>query len=432
MTKLTPVLMIANQFPPMGGSGVQRTLKFAKHLRTFGYEPIVFTRETTHARLLDESLLADLPQGIEIIRTKAWDLTEWPGPFGLAGKVVARKMLVPDGDRLWAQFAQKRVLEEIEKRSIQLIYTTSAPYSDHLLGLYVKKKLPHIKWVADFRDEWTNNPYTLDNPHSPSRTKKEKAMEAEVLRSADRLITNTPVMRKNFLAIHGLDGANFDWIPNGYDEADFAALDKQPPNNEKFTVTYTGLLYGRRKPDTFFDAVGQLLQDGSIPRENLDIRLIGNYHVDRLEKSIAQYGLTGCIRVMSYMPHRECLQELLRSDALLLLEGSGRGADAFFTGKVFEYMNTGRPVIAVLPEGAAAGLVRESRIGETADFDNTADIKALFLRYYEKFRDGTLAFEPDMNVIRRFDRKVLTGALAEVFGKALDAKGDENARIVEK
>ena len=419
--KKIPVLMIANQFPPMGGSGVQRTLKFVKHLRAFGYEPIVFTRDTKNTKLRDESLLADVPEGVEIIRTPSWDLTEGPSVFGLAGKVIARKMLVPDGDRLWARMAQKRVIEEIEKRGIELIYTTSAPYSDHLLGLYVKKKLPHVKWVADFRDEWTNNPYTLDNPHSPSRTKKEKAMEAAVLQTADWLITNTPVMRKNFVEIHGLDGANFDWIPNGYDVEDFAALDKTPQENAKFTVTYTGLLYGRRKPDTFFDAVGQLISEGAIPKDGLDIRLIGNYHVERLEKSIAQYGLTGCVRILPYMPHKDCLQELLRSDALLLLEGSGRGADAFFTGKVFEYMNTGRPVIAVLPEGAAAGLVRESKIGETADFDSVEEIKALFLRFYEQYRDKTLTFAPDMAVIGRFERKVLTGELAEVFGKAMGA-----------
>ena len=421
MSQLTSVLMIANQFPPMGGSGVQRTLKFVKHLRAFGYEPIVFTRETDKAKLRDESLLADVPDGVEIIRTPAWDLTEWPSVLSLPGKVIARKILIPDGDRLWARFAQKRALEEIEKRGIKLIYTTSAPYSDHLLGLYIKKKLPHIKWVADFRDEWTNNPYTLDNPHSASRTKKEKAMEAAVLHNADWLVTNTPVMRKNFLEIHGLNGSNFDWIPNGYDEADFAALDKQPPQNAKFTVTYTGLLYGRRKPDTFFDAVGQLIREGLIPKDDIALRLIGNYHVERLEKSIAQYGLTGCVQLLPYMPHKDCLQELLRADALLLLEGSGRGADAFFTGKVFEYMNTGRPVMAVLPEGAAAGLVRESRIGETADFDSVPEIKALFLRYYNQYKSNTLCFAPDADVICRFERKALTGELAEVFRKAIAA-----------
>ena len=418
MEAKTKVLIIANQFPPMGGSGVQRSLKFVKHLRAFGYEPVVFTRETTRCALKDESLLADVPEGVEIIRTTAWDLTEWPSVFSLAGKVLARKLMMPDGERLWARMAQKRALAEIDARGINLIYTTSYPYSDHLLGLYIKKKRPHIKWVADFRDEWTNNPYTLDNPHNAYRTRREKQMEAEVLRAADRLITNTPVMRKNFLEIHGLDGDNFDWIPNGYDEEDFAQLDKTPPVNDKFTVTYTGLLYGRRKPDSFLDAVGQLVTEGAIPRERLDIRLIGNYHVERLEAAIAQYGLTGCVRLMPYMPHKACLQELLRSDALLLLEGSGRGADAFFTGKIFEYMNTGRPVIAVLPAGAAAGLVRESRIGDVADFDSVKEIKALFKDYYDRYASGTLCFSPDYDVIRRFERKALTGALAAVFDKA--------------
>jgi len=418
MSKPIPVLLIANQFPPLGGSGVQRTLKFVKHLRAFGYEPVVLTRDTKRAKLLDETLMADIPEGVEIIRTPAWDLTEWPGVLSLAGKVIARKILVPDGDRLWARFAQKRALAEIKKRGIELVYSTSSPYSDHLLGLYIKKKMPHVKWVVDFRDEWTNNPYTLDNPYGASRTKKEHHMEAEVLRRADRLIANTPIMRQNFLRIHNMSGENFDWIPNGYDEEDFAALDKTKMQNKKFTVTYTGLLYGRRKPDTFFKAVSGLVTDGKIPREAIDIRLIGNYYVDKMEQTIARYSLTGCVRLMAYMPHKDCLQELLRSDALLLLEGSGRGAEAFFTGKVFEYMNTGRPVMAVLPEGAAASLVRESKIGDTADFDDVPAIRDLFYRYYEAYKNGTLSFAPYMDVVQRFERKELTRELAEVFRKA--------------
>ena len=416
----TKVLIIANQFPPMGGSGVQRSLKFVKHLRAFGYEPVVFTRETKRCRLLDESLLADVPAGVEIIRTAAWDLTEWPSVLSLPGKFTARKLLIPDGDRLWARFSQKKALEVIDKSGIELIYTTSAPYSDHLLGLHIKRMRPRVKWVADFRDEWTNNPYTLDNPHGAYRTRKEKAMEAAVLRKADWLVTNTPVMRANFLRIHGLDGSNFDWIPNGYDEEDFAGLDTAPPANDKFTLTYTGLLYGRRKPDTFFEAAGRLVRTGEIPADRLDIRLIGNYNTEKLTKTIARYGLTGCVRLLPYMPHKDCLKELLASDALLLLEGSGRGADAFFTGKVFEYMNTGRPVLAVLPEGAAAGLVRESHIGEVADFDNVDEIATLLLKFYKQYAAKALRFAPDWDVIRRFERKALTGELADVFQKALE------------
>jgi len=414
----TKVLMIANQFPPMGGSGVQRTLKFVKHLRAFGYEPVVFSRETKRCKLLDESLMTDVPDGVDIIRTNARDLTEWPGVFSLPGKFLARKVLIPDGDRLWARFSQKKALDVIDKQNIQLVYTTSAPYSDHLLGLYIKRERPHVKWVADFRDEWTNNPYTLDNPHDAFRTKKEKAMEAAVLREADWLITNTPVMRANFLRTYKMDGSNFDWIPNGYDEEDFAGLDMTQQVNDKFTLTYTGLLYGRRKPDTFFEAAGKLVREGKIQADRLDIRLIGNYNVERLTKAIAQYGLTGCVRLLPYMPHKDCLRALLASDALLLLEGSGRGADAFFTGKVFEYMNTGRPVLAVLPEGAAAGLVRESCIGEVADFDKPDEIAALLLKFYQQYTAKTLRFEPDWDVIKRFERKALTGELAEVFQKA--------------
>lgn len=167
------VLIIANQFPPMGGSGVQRSVKFVKHLRSFGYEPVVFTREVGNMPLKDETLLKDIPDGVKIYRTKPYECVEAKGIFRIPGKVLG-KFMIPDTARLWEHFSKKAVMDVIDKEGIDLIYTTSAPYSDHLLGLYIKKKRPDIKWVVDFRDEWTNNPYTLDNPHGAYRTKREK------------------------------------------------------------------------------------------------------------------------------------------------------------------------------------------------------------------------------------------------------------------
>ncbi|MBQ6554056.1 MAG: glycosyl transferase, partial [Firmicutes bacterium] len=202
------VLIIANQFPPMGGSGVQRSVKFVKHLRSFGYEPVVFTREIGNMPLKDETLLKDVPEGVKIYRTKAWECVEMQGVMRVPGKVLG-KIMIPDSARLWMENSKKEVLKVIKDEGIGIIYTTSAPYSDHLLGRYIKRKMPEIKWAVDFRDEWTNNPYTLDNPYNPIRTKIEKDMEHSVLLEADMLITNTPIMRKNFIENNGIKGDNF-------------------------------------------------------------------------------------------------------------------------------------------------------------------------------------------------------------------------------
>ncbi|WP_250277921.1 glycosyltransferase family 4 protein [[Clostridium] colinum] len=413
------ILIIANQFPPMGGSGVQRSVKFVKHLRTFGYEPIVFTRQTTGAKLLDETLLNDVPHGVNIVRTKAYEPSEVEGLLKIPFKVLS-KIMIPDSARIWFETSKKEALKTIQDNNIKLIYTTSAPYSDHLLGLYIKRKLPNIQWVADFRDEWTNNPYTLDNPHNPIRTKIEKNMEKNVLLEADYLITNTPVMKDNFIKNNKISGDNFYVIPNGYDEEDFYGMDFTSPNNDKFTMVYTGALYGRRKPDNFFKAIKNLKEKGIIKENSLKVKLIGNYHKDKLQAQIDGLGLTKEIEIIGYVPHNVCIKHQLSSDALVLIEGSGVGANAFYTGKIFEYMNTRRPVLALLPDGVAKDLVLESKIGVVANTDDILQIEGIIKEYYEKWQQNVLTFNPDFNIIKKFERKMLTKDLANIFDKALN------------
>lgn len=411
------VLIIANQFPPMGGSGVQRSVKFVKHLRAFGYEPVVLTREVGNMPLKDETLLKDVPEGVKIYRTKAYELPELKGIMRIPGKVLG-KFVVPDTAYFWYKNSRKKALDIIKNEGIDIVYTTSAPYSDHLLGLYIKEKMPDIKWAVDFRDEWTNNPYTLDNPYNLVRTKIEKNMEHTVVTKADMLITNTPVMRENFIKNNAIKGDNFVVIPNGYDVEDFADFDSSvKPENKRLTMVYTGALYGRRKPDNFFKALSELKKEGSIDGDKVLVKLIGNYHKDKLQSQIDSFDLTSSFEIVGYVPHNVCIKHQMAADVLVLIEGSGRGANAFYTGKIFEYMNTNRPVLAVLPEGCAADLVKESKIGIVANTDNVAEIKNIIMDYYNKWLEGKLDFTPDRNVIEGFERKKLTEKLAEVFDK---------------
>ncbi len=413
-------LIIANQFPPMGGSGVQRTSKFVKYLRDFGYNPIVLTRDVGRMPLKDESLLNDIPKQAKVYRTNPKDLTEWRGIFGLVGKVIARKILIPDAEVLWARLSRKKAVEIIKNENINIIYTTSYPYSDHLLGLYIKQSLPHIKWVADFRDEWTNNPYTLDSPHNGFRTKTEKRQELDVLLNADAVIANTPVMRENFIKICPQVKDKICDIPNGYDLDDFLGIEKPTMPNEKLTITYVGSLYGRRKPDPFFEALKQLRDEEKIDCSKLSVRFIGNYKQEQFMEKIKSYGLLDTVSVIGYIPHRECLEKLVESDLLLIIEGTGRGAEAFYTGKIFEYMNSGVPVMALLPDkGVAADLMRKTGIGRTADTDNIPGIKENFLCFYNDWLKGDMSISPDHELIKRFERRELTKELSEIFNSLL-------------
>lgn len=409
------VLMIAHQFPPVGGSGVQRTVKFAKYLRNFGYEPIILTRDASKAALKDETLLSDIPAGIQIIRTAAWDLAALPGILKYFGKVL-NKFLIPDSEILWQHAARKKAVEAVQNNNIDVIYTTSSPYSDHLLGVYLKKKFPEIPLVCDFRDEWTNNPYHV---RKGMRAKIERSQEKSVLAHADQLITNTPVMLANFLRDNPETREKFHVIPNGYDEEDFDGIKGMSPKNDKFTLTYTGLLYGKRKPDNFFEALKRAIAQGSIDKNKIAVRLIGNFKAQLLQETIDSYGLSGVVTLMPYMKHKECLVQLLQSDALLLIEPSGPGAEAFYTGKVFEYMNTERPILATIPEkGAAAQLIHATKTGLVADFNDIETTTNNLVTLYECWLNRSNPLNPVKEEVMKFERKELTKSLVDVLNKS--------------
>lgn len=415
------VLMVAHQFPPVGGSGVQRSAKFAKYLPLYGWEPVVLTRDNKKMVLRDDSMLKELPDNIEIIRTPAYDLTVLPWVFNKVGKFVAWKILIPDGEVLWMKKAVSICLHRIERGDIDAIYTTSAPYSDHLLGLEVKKRYPNLLWLADFRDEWTNNPYLIDKPHRLSRMKKEKEMEREVLKKADVLVTNTPIMKENFVRLNpGFDlETRMHVIPNGFDMEDFEYLGQKEIKNSRFTITYTGALYGRRKPDLFLEAVGNLVRMGKIQKDKILIRFIGSFKHDVLQGLVKLNGLMGAVDTIGYMEHGECLKNMMASDAMLLIEGGGPGSEAFYTGKIFEYIQTGNPILAIIPEkGAAAGLMRSTRTGTVCDWSDVKAIEKGFLDMYKSWENDECIINPDNEEIARYDRKALTESIAELFNKS--------------
>ncbi|HEY5582999.1 MAG TPA: glycosyltransferase family 4 protein [Ruminiclostridium sp.] len=409
------VLIIAHQFPPVGGSGVQRTLKFVKYLRNFDYEPIVLTRDASKAFLKDETLLSEVPESVKIIRTKACDFAALKGVFKYLGKVV-NKLLIPDSEIIWQHFARREALEAVKNNSIDVIYTTSSPYSDHLLGVYLKKHFPEIPLVCDFRDEWTNNPYHV---RKGLRSKIERSQEKMVLSYADCLIANTPVMLSNFLRDNPKTKDKFYVIPNGYDEEDFEGIKDTKPAMDKFTMTYTGLLYGKRKPDNFFEALKKAINEGNIDKSKICVRLIGNFKTELLQSKIDSSGLSNIVVLMPYMKHQECLIELLKSNALLLIEPSGPGSEAFYTGKVFEYMHTERPILAMIPEhGAAAQLIADTKTGLVSDFNDIENTTKNLIYLYNCWVKNSQPLNSDKNEVCKFERKEITKSLVQVLNNS--------------
>jgi glycosyltransferase involved in cell wall biosynthesis len=282
-----------------------------------------------------------------------------------------------------------------------------------LLGLYLKKHFPFVPLVCDFRDEWTNNPYHV---RKNLRAKIERRQEKKVLLAADCLITNTPVMLSNFLRDNPETKNKFYVIPNGYDDEDFEGIKDIIPANERFTLTYTGLLYGKRKPNNFLAALKSAIEQEQIDIAKIHVQLIGNFKADQLQEKIDSLNLNNVVVLLPYLKHRDCLVELLKSDALLLIEPSGPGAEAFYTGKVFEYMNTGRPILATIPyKGAAAQLIVTTNTGLVSDYDDIESTVKNLSYLYKCWVNNSHPLKPNKAEVQKYERKELTKLLVKVL-----------------
>ncbi len=417
---MNKVLIIANEFPPMGGAGVQRTTKFVKYLREFNFEPIVVTKEHKGG-LSDKTLLEDIPKDVKIYSLKAYDFINRTGILKLPMKFIGTRILSPDSEFFWYYFNRDRVLEIIKKEKISLIYTTSFPYSSHLMGLYLRKNLSDIRWVADFRDEWTNNPYHRDSFFKRLKFKGEKKKELEVTKTCDYFITNTPLMLEGFIKDNKDLEKKSTFIPNGYDEDDFSqAIDKRD-GKDKFVITYTGSLYGRRNLDEFLDGLKLAIDGGKLDKKKLEIRIVGNIYDKVIDAYSKAYDLEGNIKSYGYLAHRESIQMLFNSDIILLVIGKGKGSRNFYTGKIFEYIRANRPILAIVPEdGVAADVIRETKTGLVVDPEDIRGISDALTSYYKAWERDSIDHNKDDSQIKKYSRKAQTKKLAEIFASELN------------
>lgn len=417
------VLMIANQFPPMGGSGVQRSVKFSKFLPEFGYHAVVLTKNEPRVR--DSALMKDVRKDLEIIRVKGIDFTNKYSLFSIWNRLFGKNICVPDTEIFWAKKAVKAAKARLLKGDISAIYSTSFPYSDHIVGYELKQLFPHLPWVVDFRDEWTLNQYVIDAGYSAKRMAREKEMERKILRTADYVIANTDSMRRGFLSLlpeleGGESGSRILTIPNGFDNEDFEQGEDIPVGSEVFTVTHAGSMYGRRKPDLFLEAVSELVAERRIDSDRIRIEFIGNIKADRVHALAGELGIAGAVRTLGYMPHDELLRRLRTSAVLLLLEGAGEGSSNFSPGKVFEYIRLNRKILAVVPEfGEAANIIKQTNTGTVADSAKKDAIKDAVLQLYLAFSKGDILPNGIDEAIAKYERKNQAKRLAQVFDQLI-------------
>jgi glycosyltransferase involved in cell wall biosynthesis len=428
------VLIISYYWPPSGGAGVQRWLKFVKYLRNFGWEPVVYTPENPESPETDESFFRDIPENITILKNRIWEPYLAYKRFmgrGREEKIQAAflnekksnpltenisvwirgNLFIPDARKFWIKPSVRFLKNYIDENPVDLLISTGPPHSMHRIGQMVAAKC-NLPWIADFRDPWTNIDFYNDLKLTKWADRKHHRLEREVLENATAVITISKSMAEEF---NNISKRKYDVITNGYDEDDIKLEIQQLDN--KFSIAHIGTMVGTRNPLILWEALKAILDQESSFREDLMIKLAGRIDFS-VNNSIEKYGLNEYIERIDYMPHDEVVKVQQQSQVLLLLINNTHNAKSILTGKFFEYLAAGRPILCIgPPNGDAAEILKETNSGLIADFKDIQTMKKNILTYYNLFKSGKL-FSENRN-IEKYSRKELTKSLSEIMNRVV-------------
>ncbi len=404
------VLMFCFLFPPLGGAGVQRTLKFIKYLPAHGWRPLTLSAQPLPPGPLDPDLCQEIPAEVKQFTCSGWRL---PPRLPWRVRSAITRWLLLDEHLGWLPFAIRRGRQIIQAERPAALYSTSAPVTDHLAARRLAAEF-HLPWVADFRDPWVGN--FSSQFATPLHALLAQSQERKIVRQADAVLVVSDPMRQTFRRRYPeTPETKFAVIPNGFDPSDFAepAADLSSPG--KFTLVYTGSLYGQKQRAThLLQALRQAAAENPDLGQHVRLRLVGNLNKPSIDE-IAASGLSDLVEVTGYLPHHQAIQQMRSADVLVLLIGSGPGSDVVFTGKIFEYLAAQKPVLCLAPAGAAADLVRQARAGQVVSPEDTGAIAAALIDLFKRWQAGTLAIQPDLQVIQGFDRRGQAARLAEIL-----------------
>ena len=429
------VLLVAYYFPPSGGPGVQRTLKTVKYLREFGWDPVVLTVRDADWPARDESLLDEIPADVPVVRTAI------PEPYGvyrrLTGKArgqavdveanrrpgekeplgerfaawVRGLLFVPDARMGWLLTGTGPGVRAARGHRVHVVSSSSPPYTCALLGRRIARRVG-VPWVPEFRDPWSGFLTAPDRPALSAAL--ERRLERGVYRDADRLVVAWPGIARDFAEKYGPDDRDrVRLVENGYDPEDLEGI--APRVNDRFTLVYTGSMYGVRNPDTLLRAAARLAEEGRIDPSRVRLRFVGRFGAE-VRDMFARPGVAAMVETRPYVPHAESVAEILGAHALLLVVDDYPGSEEIVPGKVFEYIGAKRPLLALAPEGRVAELVRSTGAGTVCGQHDVEACASALARLYEEWAaTGTTAFPGDAAAVARLSRRERTRDLARVF-----------------
>lgn len=404
------VLVLAYFFPPLGGGGVQRTLKFVRYLAPLGWDATVISTRSRLYPARDPSLLQEIPTTTRVIRTGAFPVARY---FGLVLHWLRLRrlrawVLWPDGGIGWAPFALIAALRAVRRDRPDVLFSTSAPYGAHLVALFVAR-LTGIPWVADFRDDWASNALLAEQPRSIAAltTRAESAITAR----ARRVIVAADYFR---LAGLEVDDRRRVEIVNGVDETDLPNPAPAPPA-ERFVLVNVGTIYETRDPSPVLGALAKSVSQGEINAEHVEVRLVGSVWVPGFRPPPE-------IRVEStgYVEHTQAIAEMCMATVLLFYVPSSSLAPS---GKLFEYLASGRPLLCLASaDNLASRLVREWDAGLVADPHDEIAIQHALVTLWQRWQEGGLPDQEKVrrNVLERYSRSANAAKLSEVLAQARD------------
>ncbi len=424
------VLIVTYYWPPSGGGGVQRWLKFAQYLPNLGFEVFVIAPQNASYPLVDKKMEGEVNGRIHVKKVPIWEPYSLLNPFkkkavnknqnqgitlstqkkSFKKKVIfwlRGNILIPDPRVFWVKNVKREAKRLILSENIQTVITTGPPHSVHLSGLSLKKKLG-LKWIADFRDPWSEIDYLDEFYLSAFALKLQKRLEYNVLSKANCVLT----VSENWASDLKRLGANqIKVITNGFDDKDFESFKSIKP--QKFVISHIGFLSAYRIPKTLFKVLEELCAEDSNFANKLELRFVGLIE-DSVKTELKTYtNLKKCVTYLNYLPHNEVMDLYGSSYLLLLLLNNTGNAKGHIPGKLFEYLASKKRILAVGPkDGDVASILQKTESGSVVHFNDRLEMKNLIRKFYTEYlNDSTL----NTNRIEDYSRKKLTENLADLL-----------------
>lgn len=427
------ILIVTYYWPPAGGPGVQRWLKFVKYLPQFGWKPVVFIPENPNYPLEDKSLCKDVSKDLTIIKNKIWE------PYKIAEKLNKRNkkfkagqfdigqnqswksklsiwmrgnFFIPDARVFWVKPSVRVIREYLRENAIDALVTTGPPHSVHLIGLALKKEFPNLKWIADFRDPWTEISYYQYLKLTKWADRKHRRLEHKVFSEADITLATSYTDADKFKA----KGANAVCITNGFDEAEMFAWSASI--NEKFCLSYIGVLEQLRNPEVLWETLSEIIKENPDFQKDFQLKFAGRVDDTILDK-LSQSNLKENILNLGYISHNEALMEMKKSAVLLLTNFPQLSSKGIIPGKLFEYLATGKTILSFGPKDAdVQRILEETHAGKHFGYNEKTELKAFLIKAYGKWKNNehTLLSKNTM----QFSRLNLTKRLSEVLSGLLN------------